>query len=72
MAKKKSNICLSCGHDFNEEYYHINPPITNDDKNDVKLTKEYCEEQSIKYNHKNCKALWCDDCQLLTGYLVNY
>ena len=40
MAKKKSNICLSCGHDFNEEYYHINPPMTKDDKHDVKLTKK--------------------------------
>ena len=39
MAKKKSSICLSCGHDFDEEYYHINPPITKDDKYDVKLTK---------------------------------
>ena len=46
--------------------------MTKDDKHDVKLAKEYCEEQSIKYNHKNCKPLWCDDCQLLTGYLVDY
>tara|TARA_Y100001963_G_C6626810_1_gene374335 strand:- start:95 stop:319 length:225 start_codon:yes stop_codon:yes gene_type:complete len=69
---KKSNICLSCGHDFNEEYYHLHPPMNKDDKEDVLLAKEYCSEQSLRYNHTNCKPLWCDDCQLLTGYLVDY
>ena len=47
-------------------------PLNKKNPKDVKGVKEYCEEQSLKYNHKNCKPLWCDDCQLLTGYLVNY
>ena len=72
MSKKKSNICLSCGHNSNEEYYHLHPPMNKDDKGDVKLAKEYCKEQIRIYTHKNCKPIWCDECQILQEYSVNY
>ena len=72
MAKKKSNICLSCGHNFNDEHYHVHTPMSKDDKDDVNLAKEYCEEQIFKYSHKNCKPIWCDECQILKEYSVNY
>ena len=55
-----------------DQFEKENPSMHKDNSNDVRLAKEYCEEQSLKYNHKNCKPLWCDDCQLLTGYLVDY
>jgi len=39
---------------------------------DVKLAKEHCEYQMRIYTHKNCKPIWCDECQNLVQYLVNY
>ena len=46
--------------------------LNKNNKIDVKLTKEYCKDQKRIYTHKNCKPEWCDECQNLTGYLVNY
>ena len=69
---KKSLVCLSCGHEHENKWYKMHPPLSKKKKRDVKLTKEYCKEQVIKYNHENCKAIWCDECQVLKEYLVNY
>ena len=68
--KTKSKICKTCNQDilanekrdmymFKDTYHQL-------------MAKEYCKEQILKYDHKNCKPEWCDECQNLTGYLVNY
>ena len=72
MTRKKSNICLSCGHEHGDKWYKKNPPLNKKNKIDVKLTKEYCKNQTLRYDHKNCKPVWCDECQVLKEYLVNY
>ena len=74
MAKKtkKSNVCLTCGYEYEDKWGIENPSLNKNNKIDVKLTKEYCKDQIRIYVHKNCKSEWCDECQNLTGYLVNY
>ena len=74
MSKKtrKSKVCIECGHEHTNEWYEENPPLNKKNRMDVKLTEEYCEYQMRIYTHKNCKPVWCDECQNLTEYLVNY
>ena len=72
MGRKKSNVCLTCGHEYEDKWGIENPSLNKKNKIDVKLTKEYCKDQIRIYTHKNCKSTWCDECQNLTGYLVNY
>ena len=69
---RKSKVCLTCGHEYEDKWGIENPSLNKNNKIDVKLTKEYCKDQIRIYVHKNCKSEWCDECQNLTGYLVNY
>ena len=70
--RKKSKVCLSCGYKYNDEWHKEHPPLNENNKIDVKLAKEYCEYQLRIYTHKNCKPVWCDECQNLKEYLINY
>ena len=70
--KKKSKVCITCGHEYNDDWYKLNQPISKNNKSDIKMAKEYCKSETTRYNHKNCKPVWCDECQFLEGYVVNY
>ena len=63
---------MSCGYEYEDKWYKEYPPLNKKNKIDVKLTKEYCKEQIRVYTHDNCKPIWCDECQVLKEYLVNY
>ena len=70
--KKRPKVCLTCGYKYEDKWYMEHPPLREYIKVDVKLTKEYCKDQMRIYTHKNCKPIWCDECQNLEEYLVNY
>ena len=70
--KKRPNVCLTCGYEYNDKWYKEHPPLNENNKIDVRRTKEFCKEQLRMYSHKNCKPIWCDECQNLERYLVNY
>ena len=36
---KKSKVCLTCGYEYNDEWYEEHPPLNKSNKIDVKLVK---------------------------------
>ena len=70
--RKKSKVCLTCGHEYESKWHKEHPPMNENNKIDVKLAKSYCKEQTLLYDHKNCKPMWCDECQNLKEYVVDY
>ena len=64
-------VCNECGY-MENDWYKENPPLNKNTSIDMKFANQYCEEQLLKYTHKNCKPIWCDKCGMLDKYLMNY
>ena len=64
MRKKKCNTCdwrLDSGREF--------PIFHKDNKDDVRLAKEYCEDHERIYGSL-CEPVWCDECGHLRIYSI--
>ena len=66
----KSKVCLTCGQNIVKNKKR--GAFTYKDTYHQSRAKEYCKEQIRVYTHDNCKPIWCDECQVLKEYLVNY
>ena len=68
-GKERYKYCLDC--DWEESKWRLEHPVLHkDNKIDVEMTKEYCDEHIRIYSHESCKPQWCDGCGNLKKYVV--
>ena len=68
-GKERYKYCLDC--DWEESKWRLEHPVLHkDNKIDVEMAKEYCDEHIRIYSHKSCKPQWCDGCGNLKKYMV--
>ena len=67
MGKKKT-YCNSCDWEL-DSWEGGHPSLHKDNKIDVKMTKNYCENHTTIYG-SDCKPQWCKECGHLTIYQI--
>jgi len=69
VGKDKYRYCLDC--DWEEDEWRIEHPALNkNNRIDVKMVKEYCNDHLRLYSHESCKPVWCSGCGNLEKYTV--
>ena len=69
--KRYTTKCKECNHDPNEHFFEgTDSNLYKTRKNDVKLAKEYCMEQSILHTNHKTKPIWKECCGILDYYQV--
>ena len=71
LIKRYTTQCKECGYDPNDHYFEgIDSNLYKSRKKDIKLAKEYCEEEGASYNNHKLKPMWKKCCGILDYYQV--